>query len=268
MDNESIKLLSAIVSMILGVLGLIWNVLKDWEKVPPNAKKFFDIVFKQGLLAWFILITIGLVLIFPRFSFGKTEAPPILNTSRSYTFENIDQIPVNIKGVNNAKSIELADEQHYANSKNSLRIDMNLPIWQGGEDCAGVFIDFKGIEQVDAVSTYIFIPKRSDTNSGGFSLYFSAVDGKGRTIWSGNQEIKIGEWTPQFWGTRYAHSDRVICYDENSDGICDGESFSYWNQWTDTKITGIFVQITRDGESYQGPVYLDNITTYRVSNNP
>jgi hypothetical protein len=58
MDAENIKLIIAIIGLILSILSFLWNIFKDWEKIPSGAKKFFGFLFRQWI-AWLILLVIS-----------------------------------------------------------------------------------------------------------------------------------------------------------------------------------------------------------------
>lgn len=165
-----------------------------------------------------------------------------------YDFEQLDQLPQEITFDGHAEQASLTDQEHLSDGVNSLKVDLDLPKWKGEEDSGGIYVAFPEGKSVEAISAYVLIPSRDDTSGGEFKLHFLVGDSQGNPVWSNSRQIPVDEWTPIFWGTGYAHSDSVGWYEWKADGI-----------------QGFHIKFTRNNRDYRGPVYIDNLAAYQLS---
>lgn len=278
MENiqEIVKLIGAIVGILLGILGFIWDVIKDWDKAAKyvdRLKGSLGRIFKPSV-AWVLLLIMGTVNVylivgtppisqrdtFVQHNLAKQALVPVVQYS--YDFEEIKQVPVAIKAIGFTKGLEISNDQYFA-GKQSLKLDIDLPAWTTPDDFASIYLE-GDTKRIDAISTYFYIPRSNFTTDGKFSVHFAAVKPTGSIAWSGSQSVEVGKWSFLFWGTRYAHADENLCYDTNQDSLCDEPAISYWREWNKPDIKGFYIRVVRNGENYSGPVYIDNIVSYVV----
>lgn len=149
MNEETLKTLSVIVGITLGILGFIWNVIKDWDKVPARAKKFFSIVFRQGT-AWVVLLVVSALV---AYSIWATQNPAIYPIEKapamtSFLYEGARNPAVN----QGSGYLGITSDSRDGIVNTSYKLDYDLP--KDGNAYAGVALWFP--EPVD-LSNYNFI---------------------------------------------------------------------------------------------------------------
>jgi hypothetical protein len=129
----------------------------------------------------------------------------------------------------------------------------------------GINVDLAKAEPlVDALSVSVLIPVQESTQGGNFEMSFVAISDDEGWVYSGGLPVRVGEWTPYFWGTRYAYGGSNLCQDSDKDNQCDTSSGLWWHSWKNTKIKGFYFRIWRNDEDYNGPIYVDNLAAYQV----
>jgi hypothetical protein len=183
-----------------------------------------------------------------------------------YNFEQITQVPDNMIPQGKVKNMTLSRKEVLSDGAQSLKLDLELEPYDSLTETGwgGIHIDLDDVRRVEAMAFSIFIPTQQNTIDANFGAFFVAVDDEGGYVYSGSRPIPVGEWSPQFWGTRYVYNGPTLCLDENKDGQCDEPAEQWWYAWYETDIKAFDVRIICNGESYQGPVYIDNLAVYQL----
>jgi hypothetical protein len=228
----------------------------------PGSPTSFDKLFLALLFAaiGFVIATVV---------FNGTKSHHILDTFIVYEFEvEGNSIPPQISPINNSYTLSaLITDAFYVDIEgdHSLALSVALPPFNGIDQYSGLSIDLSERPKVDAISAYLYIPLTATLPSSTFQVEFVAMDELGREFRSGYSTVKVGEWTPLFWGTRYFASQSNLCLDGNYDNQCDAPVGSWSQSWQDTYVVGFDIRVARNGEPYQGIIYFDKIEVYQVS---
>jgi hypothetical protein len=57
-SDDTLKTVSSIIALVLGIMGFAWSVIKDREKIPPQFRRILNTIFRQGT-AWLLLIILA-----------------------------------------------------------------------------------------------------------------------------------------------------------------------------------------------------------------
>jgi hypothetical protein len=187
----------------------------------------------------------------------------ILEPIISYDFQREDHIPGGFELAGDAKDFSIAEGDHLSSGERALRLDLALTPYKN-ENYGGFAVDLQDIPHVDALSILVFIPGQGNEKDDSFEVSFVAIDGNDEGVYGGGVTMPVGRWSPYFWGTRYAYVGVDYCKDENSDDKCDKPAGLLWHAWKETNIKKLYFRVWRNGESYGGPVYVDDLVVYQV----
>jgi hypothetical protein len=143
---------------------------------------------------------------------------------------------------NIATDIPFADQQ-------TLQLQLSLPAYDGGAketQSGGVRLPLSGQESIDAITTSFYVP---DDAQGEFTATIVGIldtgDDLKSTFYSAHYALTPGQWTPVFWGTRFAQ------YNDDYPDL------------NDPKFDELLILIT-SSEEYEGSVYIDDLGLYRA----
>jgi hypothetical protein len=235
----------------------------SYPTAEPGSSSFFD-----KLFLYLVLIAVGFIA--ASVVFNVTKSNHILDTFIVHEFEvESNSIPQQVTPINNPYTLSaLITDAFHVEGEHSLALSVALPPFNGVDQYSGLSIDLPEHPKVDAISAYLYIPLTSTLSTKIFQVEFVAKDELGRDYHSGLSTVKVGEWVPLFWGTRYYASEPNLCRDDNLDNQCDTPTGSWSQSWQDTYIVGFDIRVVRNGEPYQGLIYFDKIEVYQLSSLP
>jgi len=255
-----------------------WRVFLQPISEEPQSSNSSQVITekKENDYNWPGLITVFILGLFIGSAYqGTTFRPSVLTPYLTYDFERQDgdseetTLPDGLESLPGDDTLitTLTGDMHFGKGSRALEVMLAIPSYdyKNEQGAGGISIDLDGTAPIAALSAYAFIPANNDTESGGFQISFVAFNEEGSPIYSGSTPIKPGEWAPQFWGTRFAYAADNLCKDANTDGLCDAPADLWWYSWQNTKISRFEIRILRNGETYRGPVYLDDVTAYQLA---
>lgn len=161
----------------------------------------------------------------------------VLQPVQNYDFESVP--PENFRLLGNPINYFSIDEPGF-DSKKSLQLNLFLAPFANGTGHGGFSFEPSAPVQAKAFSAQIFLPEGKETLAEPIyaTLVADFVDGRQEN--SSFTQLKPGHWTPLFWGTPFS-------------------------SWEKPGITRLQLWIIRLNETYNGPVYVDDLVIYELA---
>jgi hypothetical protein len=149
MNEDTLKLISSIIVIILSILGFFWGVIKDWDRIPPKLKIFLGTIFKQGT-AWLILLIVSCI---AAFSVWAERNPATYPIEKAPTMTSILYEGARNPDINQGTGV-LETTYDTREGKTNTVYSLNYDLPQEGDAYSGVALWFA--EPLD-LSEYNFI---------------------------------------------------------------------------------------------------------------
>jgi hypothetical protein len=156
--EDTLKTVSSIVTIILGILGLTWSVIKDREKIPPQFRRILSTIFRQGT-AWVLLIILGGLIGYLNYT---EQNPRIYTIEKAPVMTSILYEGARNPSVNQGSGyLSVTSDTRAGEPYTSFTLDYNLPA--DGDAYSGAAIFFsEPLDLVDYTSVEFTISFSDD----------------------------------------------------------------------------------------------------------
>jgi hypothetical protein len=179
--QEIVTLISSIVGIILSVFGFIWNVVKDWDKVPPWLINFLK-KSSSPVIAWVLLFVVSGLSVYLIWLKPSSDLPAFAN--RLITYHDFDGSDPSFPG---SMTSEVATD-YALTGQSSLRVTTSVRT----EGEFKSFLRRSGTFTGNGVTIYVLAPELTDISINYIQL---CIPSAGWTCSDGTQLV-AGEWTP------------------------------------------------------------------------